>query len=201
MDRCFRKRGTLKRALHDLRAVEAMLGEMVKKYEYLRRETIADIRDCKTKNKKILLMKRVKVLDAHINQCSQKQCACMNKQYSLEQLEITKLQVEAIRGAASIFDRYVRYNPVENIDALQAKMEELTEDLSDISDILQTPVIEFDEDQLLAEFEEECMEEELPEVPRTPLKERNHSKNERVLDSSSSGSRESMPSVLGISLS
>ncbi len=96
--------------------------------------------------------------------------SCVHKQYALEQLEVTRMQIDAIKASTSIFKSFSKYNPIEKIEDLQEKMEESLEDLSDISDLLSTPTLVFDEEELLSELNEindvsEQMVEELPEAP------------------------------------
>lgn len=96
--------------------------------------------------------------------------SCVHKQYALEQLEVTRMQIDAIKASTSIFKSFSKYNPIEKIEDLQEKMQESLEDLSDVSDLLSTSTLEFDEEELLLELNEmndicEQMVEELPEAP------------------------------------
>ena len=117
-------------------------------------------------------VKRIKTLEHHIAQCEAKLIACVNKQYALEQLEISKMQIDAIKASTSIFKSFSKYNPIDKIEDLQESMEEKLEDLADISDLLTSGTVEFDEDELMAELndiEGGQIVEEMPEVPTGTL--------------------------------
>ena len=158
----------MEKAIREMRQVEAALQDMIYKYEKIKTETKIKFREETTKRRKLMHLRRIKTLEHHITQCEAKLVACMNKQYALEQLEITKMQIEAIKSSTSIFRSFSKYNPLHKIEDLQETMEERLEDLADITDLLTSGTVEFDEDELMAELNdmhEEQMVEEMPEVP------------------------------------
>jgi len=153
-----------------MRQVECVLQDMVVKYERIRRETMTKLKQSDKKSRKLLHLKKIKTLDYHIQQCEMKIAACVHKQYSLEQLEITRLQINAIKASTSVFRSFSKYNPINKIEDLTDQMEELTEDLSDVTNLLTSGTIEFDDDALEQELvsleqETEGAMEELPRVP------------------------------------
>ena len=158
-----------------MRQVEAVLQEMVSKYERIRKETMTKLKQSEKKSRKLLHLKRIKTLDFHINQCELKIAACVHKQYSLEQLEITRLQINAIKASTSVFRSFSKYNPIHKIEDLQDTMQELTEDLSDVTNLLSSGTVDFDEADLEQELlqmeqEPEGAMEELPQVPTHKLR-------------------------------
>ena len=168
MFRCFKKPVSVEKAIKEMRQVEAVLQDMIHKYEKIKTDTKIKFKEETTKRRKLMHLKRIKTLDHHITQCEAKLIACVNKQYALEQLEITKMQIEAIKSSTSIFKSFSKYNPLHKIEDLQETMEERLEDLADVTDLLTASTVEFDEDELLAELndiEGEQIVEELPEVP------------------------------------
>lgn len=151
-----------------MRQVEAVLQEMIHKYERIKTETKVRFSEEPNKRRKLMHLKRMKTLDHHIVQCEAKLIACVNKQYALEQLEVAKMQIEAIKSSTSIFKSFSKYNPIHKIEDLQESMEEKLEDLADLSDLLTSGTVEFDEDELLSELndiEGEQIVEEMPEAP------------------------------------
>lgn len=168
MFRCFKKPVSVEKAIKEMRQVEAVLQDMIHKYERIKTETKTKFKEETARRRKLMHLKRIKTLDHHITQCEAKLIACVNKQYALEQLEISKMQIEAIKSSTSIFKSFSKYNPIHKIEDLQETMEERLEDLADITDLLTTGTVEFDDDELLAELndiEGEQMVEEMPEVP------------------------------------
>ncbi len=171
MHRCFKRREVdLKKAVRDMRQVEEVLQSMVSKYERIRKETMTKLKQTDKRSRKLLHLKRIKTLDYHINQCELKIAACVHKQYSLEQLEITRLQINAIKASTSVFRSFSKYNPVHKIEDLTDQMEELTEDLSDVTNLLSSGTIDFNDAELESELlqmeqEPEGALEEMPAVP------------------------------------
>ena len=168
MFRCFKKPVSVEKAIKEMRQVEAVLQDMIYKYERIKTETKVKFKEEVTKRRKLMHLKRIKTLDHHITQCEAKLISCVNKQYALEQLEITKMQIEAIKSSTSIFKSFSKYNPLNKIEDLQETMEERLEDLADVTDLLTAGTVDFDEDELLAELndiEGEQIEEELPVAP------------------------------------
>lgn len=168
MLRCFKKPVSVEKAIKEMRQVEAVLQDMIHKYERIKVETRVKFREETVKRRKLMHLRRIKTLEHHITQCEAKLIACVNKQYALEQLEISKMQIEAIKASTSIFKSFSKYNPIHKIEDLQESMEERLEDLADITDLLTSGTVEFDEDELLAELndiEGEQIVEELPEAP------------------------------------
>ena len=171
MHRCFKRREiNLKQAVRDMRQVEAVLQEMVSKYERIRKETMTKLKQSEKKSRKLLHLRKIKTLDFHINQCELKIASCINKQYSLEQLEVTRLQINAIKASTSVFRSFSKYNPLHKIEDLTDQMEELTEDLSDVTNLLSSGTVDFNEEELEQELlqmeqEPEGAIEEFPRVP------------------------------------
>ena len=170
MFRCWRREVDLKKAIKDMRQVECVLQDMILKYERIRKETKQKFAQSTKKSRKMLHLKKIKTLDFHINQCELKIATCIHKQYSLEQLEITRMQIQAIKSSTSVFKSFSKYNPINKIEDLQDTMQELTEDLTDVTNLLTSGNIEFDESELERELlamenEEEGAIEELPIVP------------------------------------
>lgn len=170
MHRCWRREINLKQAIKQMRQVEYLLQDMVVKYERIRKETMLKLKQADKKSRKLLHLKKVKTLDYHIAQCELKIAACVHKQYSLEQLEITRLQINAIKASTSVFRSFSKYNPLHKIEDLQDTIEELTEDLSDVTNLLSSGTVEFADDELEQELlemeqEPEGAIEDLPQVP------------------------------------
>lgn len=161
----------MEKAIKEMRQVEAVLQEMIHKYEKIKKETRVKFKEETVKRRKLMHLKRIKTLEHHITQCEAKLIACVNKQYALEQLEISKMQIEAIKASTSIFKSFSKYNPIDKIEDLQESMEEKLEDLADISALLTSGTVEFDEDELMSELndiEGEQMVEEIEEMPQVP---------------------------------
>lgn len=170
MLRCFKKPISVEKAIKEMRQVEAVLQDMIHKYERIRKDTRVKFKEETNKRRKLMHLKRIKTLEHHITQCEAKLIACVNKQYALEQLEVSKMQIEAIKASTSIFKSFSKYNPIDKIEDLQDSMEEKLEDLADISTLLTSGTVEFDEDELMAELNDIEGEQIVEDMPKVPTK-------------------------------
>jgi len=168
MFRCFKKPISVEKAIKEMRQVEAVLQEMIHKYEKIKNETRVKFKEETVKRRKLMHLKRIKTLEHHITQCEAKLIACVNKQYALEQLEVSRMQIEAIKSSTSIFKSFSKYNPIDKIEDLQESMEEKLEDLADISALLTSGTVEFDEDELMSELNDIDGEQIVEEMPVAP---------------------------------
>ena len=152
--------------------VEEMLREMISKYETQHAECTREVRlHVGNRPRALRLMRKRKILEAHIATCENKLHVCMNKQCALEQLEITKLQVDALKYSNSIFKRFTQRNSMARIEELNDTMQELSEDLMDMNDLLSTPLQTVDEEEVrkdLDALEAELAVSQLPSVATVP---------------------------------
>lgn len=145
--------------------VEGMLREMICKYEKQHAEVTREVRlHLYNRPRALRLMRKRKILESHIASCENKLNVCMNKQCALEQLEITKLQVEALKQSNSVFQRFTRRNSLARIEELNETMQELSEDLMDMNELMSTPLQTVDEEEVLKDLSE-LEAELLPQVP------------------------------------
>ena len=184
MFRCFKRDASPEKAIKQMRQAERALHDMIFKYEKLRQESCAKFKEETKKTKKLFLLKKIKTLDHYINACENKIAVCVHKQYALEQLEVTKMQVDAIRESTTVFRRFSKYNPIQKIEDLQDTMEEQMEELSDITGLLEQSPLQFDDDELMAELDQmgadEQMEEEVQDIRQLPFPPTNVPGTQRV---------------------
>ena len=88
-----------------------------------------------------MLLRRRKILLNCLSQCENRMTMCTQKQCSLEQLEITKMQLDAIKSTSRIFKRFTSRHTVERVEQLHESMCALQEDMMDISEILEHPAV------------------------------------------------------------
>ena len=149
--------------------VEIMLREMIMKYEQQHADCTLEVRaNIGNRTKALRLMRKRKLLESHIASCETRLHTCMQKQCSLEQLEIAKLQIAALKQSSTLFQRFSRRNSVARIEELTETMQELSDDLMDVNDLLQTPLAPVDDEEVLRELNEMEAEAALQEL-KLPL--------------------------------
>lgn len=128
----------------------------------LQEDIIMDIKKKEAKKNILGKLKRKKIAEYYISLCDKKINVMVGKEFALEQLNITSMQIEALKNTVSIFKTFNKNNNYKKIEELQSQYEELTDDITDINDMLQNqPYIDIDEDEL---------ENELNDLIKEPLK-------------------------------
>lgn len=107
--------------------------------------------------------------------CQKRREVLMNKEYAVEQLNITAMQIEALKKTVSVFQHFNKNINTDKIEELQDTLQELTDNVTDIDGLLQSqPTLEFDEDELQKELESLDTPEITPiatmSFPQVPLK-------------------------------
>ena len=133
-----------------------MTSEMLSKYRRQVSDIEADVKHGLKRgyNKQSLITKlrRKKIITHHITQCEQKIDVLVQKQYQLEQLNITIMQIDALRNTTKIMKNFTKTNSIEKIEQLTDTMNELQDNIMDINETLNTDVLDFDDDELEREL-------------------------------------------------
>lgn len=135
-----------------------MTSEMLSKYRRQVADIEADIKHGLKRgyNKQSLISKlrRKKIIIHHITQCEQKIDILVQKQYQLEQLNITIMQIDALRDTTKIMKTFTKTNNIEKLEQLTDTMNELQDNIMDINKSLNTDILDFDDDELEHELNE-----------------------------------------------
>jgi len=142
--------------LKKLLLVEGTLQEMINKYER-QEEDITDsiktrLADGVPKRKLVNAMRRKKTVQHYIDICSKRVESIVAKRYAMEQLNITKMQVDAMRDTSVVFKQFVKLHDVDKVEEMQETLQELTEQVMDINTVFENDTLVFDDDELEAEL-------------------------------------------------
>jgi len=149
---------------------------MVNKYDRQRQRLDDSIRDGLKRNedKSVLIqkLKQKKIVIHYMNQCRQKINQVMQKQYAVEQLNLTAMQIETLQETVGVFETFNKKHNIDKIEELQNTMADLTDQVMDINETIGSePLLDdFDEDELLKELNSFDVQEsnqvlDLVEVP------------------------------------
>ena len=72
----------------------------------------------------------------------------MQKQYALEQLNITAMQIEAMKATAKVFRSFTKTHSIDKLEQLQGNMEDLQDQIMEINETIGASPLLFDEDEL-----------------------------------------------------
>ena len=131
---------------------------MVNKYDRQRQRLDDSIRDGLKRNedKTVLIqkLKQKKIVIHYMNQCRQRINQVMQKQYAVEQLNLTAMQIEALQETVGVFQTFNKKHNMDKIEELQSTMADLTDQVMDINETIGSePLLDdFDEDELLKEL-------------------------------------------------
>jgi len=91
----------------------------------------------------------------------------ISKQYALENLNITKLQLNAIKETVKVFKVFNKTHSYEKIDSLKDQLDELTEQFMEIDTIIneESPLLNFDDSELEQELVTLNETVEFPTIP------------------------------------
>ena len=160
----------------ELKQLDMSLREMVYKYdiqlEKINNELKIKVAEKAPKDRLMVLLRQRKILRNYLTQCENRMTVCTQKQCSLEQLEITKMQLDAIKSTSKIFKRFTNRHTVEKVEQLQESMCALQDDMMDISDILNQPTlddldVEDELEELMALVGTDTTDMEFPDTPDT----------------------------------
>lgn len=169
---CFRGRVTTEDVIGDLKRVDIFLRELMYKYEVDLDKANVEIRTARS-TRLLGLLRRRKLMHKCLEQCEHRLAVCLQKQCALEQLEITRMQIYAIKRTSRVFKIFTKKHSLKRVEELTETMVGLQEDMMDVSALLSEPVIddELNVDDELAELMLERSEEDkLPDIADIPGK-------------------------------
>jgi len=144
------------KCLAHLQNVDMLLREMLSKYGRQLEEVERDVRQAVAKNANktalLSLMRRRKLLLYYMYQCRSKIDVITQKQFSLEQLTITAMQIKAMKDTSTVFKKFTKVHNIEKIEQLQENMEDFQEQIMEIDETLGSEPMTFDDDELLEEL-------------------------------------------------
>lgn len=148
-----------------------MLRKYQRKLDDIQKDILQSIRAKENKDILIHKLRRKKVVLHHMNVCRRKIETLLQKQYALEQLNITKMQLTAIKNTVKVFKIFNKKHSLEKIEDLQDTLEELSSQFLDVESCLSeaSPLIDFDDSELEKELDLLAAQPlELLEFPTVP---------------------------------
>ena len=97
-------------------------------------------------------MRRVKIVRHYIQLCSNRVENIVAKRYAMEQLNITKMQIDAMKDTSVVFKEFTRLHDVDKVEEMHETLQELTEQVMDINNVFEDDTLVFNDDELEAEL-------------------------------------------------
>ena len=109
----------------------------------------------------------------------------MEKRYHLESLNVTKMQVKAIKTTTLAFSSFLKQNDIERVEALQDNITDMIDQACEINEVLtrETTTLDLDESELEQEYQQLILQDvlqdevmstqemlsQLPEIPSNEI--------------------------------
>jgi len=157
--------------LRQLQHVESLLEEMLKKYQRqhddLHSDIMASLRNKEDKKNVLHKLRRKKIVLHYMESTRKKIATIVSKQYALENLNITKLQLSALKETVRVFTNFNKSHSYEKIDNLKDQLDELTDQFMEVDTILneESPLLHFDDEELEQELVTLNETVEFPTIP------------------------------------
>lgn len=142
--------------IEKLNQVESLLEEMTKKYEREEQRLTSsikqNIRSNSTRSVLLQQLRKRKVVSFYMKRCQDRCYEITQRRYAVEQLNLTTMQVEALQSVASTMKSFNKKYTTDRIEKLNDTMIDLTDQIMDVNEILNQPLTDLDEDELLEEL-------------------------------------------------
>tara|TARA_B100000579_G_C22676400_1_gene778143 strand:+ start:100 stop:645 length:546 start_codon:yes stop_codon:yes gene_type:complete len=149
-------------AIKKLDQVSKLLGSMASRYKS--EMNAIEINKEMSKSQIYNKLRRRKMIEKSLINIENKIAVCFQKRLLLESLEVTKMQIKALKKSQTAIKGFMNLHDQDKIEELTDKLEEMTQSVMDISNIINTTDddIDIDEEELLLE-----LNTMLPDVPTT----------------------------------
>lgn len=157
--------------IHQLQSVEKTLQLLITKYD---KQILQEKRSARLKMHRkvdcLVHIRTIRMIRHHKNNLEKRLTSCMNKRYHLESLNVTKMQIRAVKTTTETFARFLQAHDVERVEALQETLTDMISDACDISESLEQDdgPLQVDDDELEEEYNALCLEIQVPEEINLP---------------------------------
>ena len=153
--------------IHQLQDVEKTLQQLINKYDIQilaeKKKILAKIKD---KSACMVHLKTIHIIKFHKKNLENRLMSCMEKRYHLESLNVTKMQIRAIKTTTSAFSTFLKQNDIDRVEALQDNITDMIDQACEINEVLtrETTTIDLDESELEEEYNQLISNDKLPDI-------------------------------------
>ena len=166
-------------ALTTLKEVSTLLKQQISKYDsdlnYNKTLLKTSIRNKESKQAKLYYLRKVKLLEYHMESARKRLLSLDQQQLNLESIKLTTLHLDAVKTTTNTLKSYMKQTDVEKVEDLTDKLADYIADATDISNLLNAdmnPDVSLNDEELEEELEALTTQEEtgenvqFPEIPR-----------------------------------
>jgi len=151
--------------IHQLQDVEKTLQQLINKYDEQilteKKKILPKIRD---KSACMVHLRTIHIIKFHKRNLENRLTSCMEKRYHLESLNVTKMQVKAIKTTTLAFSSFLKQNDIERVEALQDNITDMIDQACEINEVLtrETTTLDLDESELEQEYQQLILQDATP---------------------------------------
>jgi len=152
-------------SLHNVeQTLQALIDKYQKQIDEQRRKAKQNMN---SKSLSTRHLKRVLLIRRHQQQLESRMLSLLNKRYTLESLNVTKMHLNAIKMTSNTFKHFLKANDIDKVEEMQETLTEMISDACEITSVISTDSIEgIDDDEIEKEYQD-LLEETVvfPSVP------------------------------------
>ena len=133
-----------------------MLSKYQRQHDQLHMEIVKNLREKGDKQLMLHKLRRKKIILHYMESTRNKIASIVSKQYALENLNITQLQLQAIKDTVKVFKVFNKSHSYEKIENLRDQLDELTDQFMDVENLIseESHLLQFDDNELEQELNE-----------------------------------------------
>ena len=159
-------------SIQSLQNVEQTLQCLIDKYQKQIDEQRSKAKQkMNSKSESTRRLKRVLLIRRHQQQLESRMLSLLNKRYTLESLNVTKMHLNAIKMTSNTFKHFLKANDIDKVSDMQETLTEMISDACDITEVISsTDSIEgIDDDEIEKEYQDMLGETQKTNDPVTQM--------------------------------
>lgn len=159
-------------SIQSLHHVEQTLQALIDKYQKQIDEQRSKAKQkMKSKTESTRYIKRLLLIRQHQQQLENRMLSLLNKRYTLESLNVTKMHLSAIKMTSTTFKQFLKANDIDKVSDMQETLTEMISDACDITEVISsTDSIEgIDDDEIEKEYQDMLGETQKTNDPVTQM--------------------------------
>lgn len=156
-------------SIQSLHNVEQTLQALIDKYQkQIDEQKSMAKQKMKSKSESTRHLKRVVLIRRHQQQLESRMLSLLNKRYTLESLNVTKMHLNAIKMTSNTFKHFLKANDIDKLSEMQETLTEMISDACEITEVISSTdsIGGIDDNEIEKEYQD-LLEETLvfPSVP------------------------------------
>lgn len=142
-------------SIQSLHHVEQTLQALIDKYQkQIDEQRNKAKQKMKSKTESTRYIKRLLLIRQHQQQLENRMLSLLNKRYTLESLNVTKMHLNAIKQTSTTFKQFLKANDIDKVCDMQETLTEMISDACEITEVISsTDSIEgIDDDEIEKEY-------------------------------------------------